>query len=677
MSERSPATVSTPSPVPYPGIPTSSDGSGAVAWVETHVTQGACAYPITSSTTMGAAYQTEVSNGKQNLWGDTLAFVQAESEHSAASTCEGFALAGGRVTNFTSGQGLVLMKEVLYTISGKRLPIVFHIGARALTSQSLNVHCGHDDVMSVADTGWGILFGRNAQEAGDLALICRRAAEFSETPFMNVQDGFLTTHTVENVRLCETEMMKAYVGDPNEKLRCLFDPLHPLMSGVVQNQDAYMKGKIAQRGFYDRVPAAVVEAMEKFHELTGRRYTLVDGYRMEDAEYALVGMGGMMETAAAAVDFLRAKRGLKVGVVHVTCFAPFPATQIVEILRHVKGFTVIERMDNPLAQSNPLAQAIKAAFADALSGLSYGSTGEFKYPVVTQLPKIYACCAGLGSRDVRAGHFISIFENMQSVAPRQFSVVGVKHPLALPDAEDPDLRPEGAFSMRGHSVGGFGSVTTNKLIASFVGELFNLNVQAYPKYGSEKKGLPTTYYLTVAREHVRTHSELEHVEFIPLNDVNAFNLGNPLEGIAPAGSVFIQSPHLDPHLVWRGIPAYGRKIIRNRKLRVYYLDTVKIAREIATDPDLQQRMQGVVLVGIFIKVTPFARESGMGDEQVLGAVEKYVRKYFGKRGEHVVEENLRCVKQGLKDVQEIPLEVIQAPDSGQDEIRSEEIVFAK
>src|SRR6266540_4475609 len=133
----------------YPGIPTTSDGAGMVVWVETHITQGACAYPITSSTTMGGGYQTEVANGKKNLWGEELAFIEPESEHSAATTCEGFAVAGGRVTNFTSGQGLILMKEVLYVISGKRLPIVFHIGARAITSQSLNIHCGHDDVMGV------------------------------------------------------------------------------------------------------------------------------------------------------------------------------------------------------------------------------------------------------------------------------------------------------------------------------------------------------------------------------------------------------------------------------------------------------------------------------------------------------------------------------------------------
>jgi len=645
---------------PYPGIPTTSDGAGCVVWVETNITTGACAYPITSSTTMGTGYQTEVSNGKKNLWGDTLLFIQPESEHSAASSCEGFALAGGRVTNFTSGQGLVLMKEVLYTISGKRLPVVFNIGARALTSHSLNVHAGHDDVMSVADCGWGILFGRNAQEAGDLALICRRAAENCDTPFMNVQDGFLTTHTIENVRLPELEFMKAYISDPTQKLRCYMDPKFPLMSGVVQNQDSYMKGKIAQRGYYDKVPAAVQEAMDEFHRQTGRRYNMIDCYRMEDADYALVGMGGMMETAEATIDYIREKLGIKVGGIHVTSFAPFPATQLVAALKNVKAATVLERMDNPLAQANPLVQGIRAAFADALSGLSYGSYGEVKYPAITRIPKIYANVAGLGSRDIRGCHLIAIVKNMLEAKPKEFSCVGVKHALTLPDAEDPDLRPAGAFSMRGHSVGGFGSVTTNKLIASFIGELFKLHVQAYPKYGSEKKGLPTTYYLTVADEHIRTHSELEHVEFIPLNDVNAFNLGNPLAGIAAKGSVFIQSDRLDPNDVWSAIPAYGQKIIRNKNLRVYYLDTVKIAREIATEADLQQRMQGVALVGIFIKVTPFAQRSGMSEVDILLGVEKYIRKYFGKRGENVVQENLRCVKLGLTEVKEIPHDIIGA-----------------
>ncbi len=188
---------SSPGPVEtrfqYPGIPTTCDGAEAVVHVETQISQAAGAYPITSSTTMGGGFNAAVMNGQKNLWGDPLMFFEPESEHSAATVCEGFAVAGGRVTNFTSGQGLVLMKEVLYTISGKRLPVVMNIGARALTSQGLNVHAGHDDLMSVADCGWGMLFGRNAQEAGDFCLICRRAAEASHTPFFNVP-GRLPDH---------------------------------------------------------------------------------------------------------------------------------------------------------------------------------------------------------------------------------------------------------------------------------------------------------------------------------------------------------------------------------------------------------------------------------------------------------------------------------------------------
>src|SRR6187551_3436454 len=239
--------------IPYPGHPVVIDGSEAVAHIETRLAEACCAYPITPSTTMAALFQGAVADGRTNLWGTELAFLELESEHSSASAAEGFALAGGRVTNFTAGQGLVLMKEVLYTISGKRLPAVFHIGARALTSHSLNVHAGHDDVMSVADTGWGILFGRNPQEAADLTAIARRVAEETETPFFVAQDGFLTTHTLENALLPEDELLREFVGDPRPRIRNLFDPAEALMTGVVQNQDSYMKGRVAQRAWYDRI----------------------------------------------------------------------------------------------------------------------------------------------------------------------------------------------------------------------------------------------------------------------------------------------------------------------------------------------------------------------------------------------------------------------------------------
>ena len=636
-----------PDAFPYPGTPTTADGSAVVVWVEQNISEGACAYPITPSTNMGTGYQLAVANGAKNLWDQELFFLEPESEHSSASACEGFALAGGRVTNFTSGQGLVLMKEVLYTISGKRLPVVFHIGARALTSHSLNVHAGHDDVMAVSDCGWGMLFARNAQEAQDLGLIARRAAENSRTPFMSIQDGFLTTHTIENVRLAEPELMKLFIDDPRAKLASHFDPAQPLMSGVVQNQDAYMKGKIAQRYYYDEVPQHLREAFDEFYRLTGRRYAFIDTYRLEDADYAIVGLGSVMETAVPAVDWMREKFGWKVGLLHVTSFRPFPGREIVEALKNCKAVSVIERMDNPLAKDNPLTAEIKAAFSDAIAGMN-------DYPAIARVPKIYSGVYGLGSRDTRVGDLVACAQNMVG-AGKPFFSLNILHPTALPRQHDPDVRPRGAFSMRGHSVGGYGSVTTNKVIASLVEEIFGLYVQAYPKYGSDKKGLPTTYYLTVASEPIHEHSEMDHVDFVPVHNINAFGAADPLLGLAAGGSLFLQSRGADDADVWAHLPATARSTILTRGLRVFYLDAVKIARELAATPDLQLRMQGIVLLGIFLRVAPFVRAQGLSEPQLFEGVEKALRKYFGRRGEKVIAANLSAVKQGYFNVRELDL----------------------
>jgi pyruvate-ferredoxin/flavodoxin oxidoreductase len=646
--------------VKYPGITSTVDGSGAVVWVDANIVQGACAYPITPSTPMGDGFATEYANGKKNLWGESIRFLEPESEHSSASACEGFALAGGRVSNFTSGQGLILMKEVLYVISGKRLPVVFHIGARALTSHSLNVHCGHDDVYGVADIGWGMLFGRNAQEAADLALIARRAAEDTETPFMNIQDGFLTTHTLETIQLPEPELMKEYVGAPADRIKSFFDPKHPVLTGCVQNQDSYMKGKVAQRYFYDTVAPRLVGAMRDFTELTGREYDLIKPYQMEGAEYAIIGMGSMMETVEATVDYLR-KQGKKVGCITVIAFRPFPGRELVEALRHCRAVAVVERADIPLAESNPLTAELKAAFADA----QIDPNG----PRIDRIPEVYSGVAGLGGRDVRPGHFVAVAETMARRDPKRFFVLGVKHPDSLPTGSDPDVRPAGAFSLRGHSVGGFGSVTTNKVIASVASDLFNLHGQAFPKYGSEKKGLPTNYWLTLAPEHLRLHAEINTVEFVAIQDQNAFLSGDPLAGLVDGGVIYMQS-QLPADQVWSSLPAAARSAIRTRKLKLYALDAGKIARECSSRVDLQIRMQGIVLLGAFLRLTPFAEKANLDAKKLFASLEKTLTKYFGKRGGQVVKDNMTAAKRGYDEVT-----LITPPAKDEAEQKKENIAF--
>lgn len=640
---------------PYPGIPGTADGAGMVVHVETRACEAGIAYPITPSTTMGVGFQVAFSNGMKNLWGKPIMWLQPESEHSSASASEGYAVAGGRVTNFTSGQGLVLMKEVLYTISGKRLPIVFNIGARALTSHSLNVHAGHDDVMSVTDVGWAMIFAQNAQEAGDLCLIARRAAEACRTPFMNIQDGFLTTHTIENVLFQEDELIQEYLGEPSKKIRKLFDPDYPLMSGVVQNQDSYMTGKIAQRYFYDQVAPAMQEAMDAFYKLTGRRYSFVTPYQMDDAEYAIVSMGSTAETASVTLDHMRSL-GLKAGSVSITSFRPFPGPQLVEALKNTKAIAVIERMDNPLGVSNPLTAELEAAFAKALMGTE-------GYPKIDRIPVIYSGVAGLGSRDVTPGQMVATIENMTPQgANKRFFSLGIDHESALHVQDEPDVRPPGSFSIRGHSVGGYGSVTTNKIIATCLGDIFGFKVQASPKYGSEKKGLPTNTYLTTTKEgRIGTHSELIQVEFVPLMDPNTWNMGNPLVGLQPGCTLFQHTPVEDPQAMWDSIPIWAKYYIKENNIRFYGVDTIRIAHESCkADDSLVQRFQGIVLLGVFLRLTPFQQDAGLNTDALFERVRIPIEKYFGRRGEQVVKDNLEAARKGYEQVFEVPRALIDA-----------------
>jgi Pyruvate/2-oxoacid:ferredoxin oxidoreductase gamma subunit len=209
--------------------------------------------------------------------------------------------------------------------------------------------------------------------------------------------------------------------------------------------------------------------------------------------------------------------------------------------------------------------------------------------------------------------------------------------------------------MRGHSIGGYGAVTTGKAIATVLGEVLGFAVQAYPVYGSEKKGLPTTYYLTAARERIRTHCELTHVDFVPLATANAFSTGNPLAGLAPGGTVFLQSTKTTPEAVWAEIPYSARRRVRAARVRVLYLDAAKIAAETASRPDLQVRMQGIVLLGVFLRVLPFSLGSA---DEAIERITETIRKFIGARGEAVLRENLACIRRGFTDVSEVPRPVM-------------------
>ncbi|MES9961631.1 MAG: 2-oxoacid:acceptor oxidoreductase family protein [Sedimenticola sp.] len=684
----------------YPGIRMAMDGNTAVIMCEREASDAAGAYPITPSTQMGEFWAEEVAKGHVNISGKPLVFVEPESEHAAAAVTAGMSMTGLRATNFSSAQGVAFMHESLYAAVGKRLPYVLNIGTRAITKASLNVHCGHDDYHCIDDTGFFQVFGNDAQEAADLNLIARKIAELSLTPAAVGQDGFLTTHVIEPLMVPERELIEEFCGRPDDIIECptpsqkmiygekrrrvpeVWDVDNPMLSGSVQNQDAYMQAVAAQRPyFFEHVSSIAEQVMDEYYELTGRRYHRVGEYLMDDADYVIVGQGSMIVQAHAVAEYLRETRKLKVGVVNLTMYRPFPGDLIGKALKGRKGVVVLERTDQPLAEDLPLMREVRAALTKCIeNGATRGDAPYAGYEPykVGDAPALYSGSYGLGSRDLQPEGLIAAVENMLNDGhKKKFFYLGVDfvrtpedpkaeirqqelleaYPhianMALRGSENPDLLPKGAITVRMHSVGGWGAITTGKNLAMTLYELLGFDIRANPKYGSEKKGQPTTYYLSAAPEPIRLNCEYHYVDVVLSPDANVFGHSNPLYGLKKGGTFIIQSNLETAQEVWAQIPVQGQKFIVDNDIRVFYVDGFKIAKEEASNPELQFRMQGNAFQGAFFAASPLMERANLTEEGLFEAIEVQLRDKFGSKGERVVTDNLRVVRRGFDECIEI------------------------
>lgn len=699
----------------FPGIREAMDGNTAVIMCERESTDGAGAYPITPSTQMGEYWAEAAAAGHINISGRPLIFIEPEGEHAAAAVTAGLSMTGLRAANFSSGQGIAYMHESLYAAVGKRLTYVLNMGCRAMTKASLNVHAGHDDYHCVDDTGFFQVFGKSAQEVCDLNIIAHRIAELSLNPGIVAQDGFLTTHLIESLLLPERELIAEYLGSPNDIIdtptpaqRIIFGPKrkripelwdvdNPVMAGVVQNQDSYMQSVAAQRPFFfDHVAEITDQAMDDFYALTGRRYRRVATYRVEDADYLIVGQGSVVSSAEAVADYLRETRGIKVGVVNMTMFRPFPGDLVGKIVAGRKGVVVLERTDQPLASDLPLIREIRATIGKCLENGRAGK-GPLPYPdhaayrKAEEAPALYSGSFGLGSRDLQPEGIIGAVENMiEGGAKKRFFYLGVDfvrdqpftpkqeiyqqeildaYPtikeLAVHGSENPNLMPKDSITVRMHSIGGWGAITTGKNLAMTLFDLLNLHVKANPKYGSEKKGQPTTYYLSAAPEPIRVNCEYFYVDVVLSPDPNVFHHSNPLAGLKKGGVFIIQSDMESPEETWKAIPPRFQQIIVDNDIRVFYLDAFKIAREEAADPELQFRMQGIAFQGAFFAASHVMEQAKLTEEALFRAIRAQLEKKFGAKGARVVEGNVRVVQRGFVEVKEITDKRVLAPSEGQ------------
>jgi len=688
----------------YPGIRVTANGNQLVSYhTETRVADAGVFYPITPSTEGGELFQQAFAEGKLNVFGGNTIAIEAEGEHAAQGGAIAHSVCGKRVVNFTSGQGVVYGVEQYYHAPGKGSTMVLEVGARALTKHALNVHCGHDDIYGALDTGWIMLFGKDAQQAADQALILRRVTELSLTPGMNIMDGFLTTHLERTFYKHESELIREYLGAPDDIIDCpteaqrvLFGPTrrrvpkmmdltNPVLLGPVQNQEHYMQGVIARRNnFAEPILEFLEEAYEKFAELTGRRYGLISEYKTQDAETVFVSLGSAAENIEAAVDYLRETRGSSVGSIHVNVIRPFPEAALVNALRGKKNVIILERTDEALAGDNPLGRDIRTAFSKAVQG-----TAGLPKAALAEVPRFFGGSYGLGSRDFRPEHVIGAFEYATAGRARKdgktaaegvnFFVLGVDHPYSVIADETPSLLPEGAVAVRFHSVGGWGAITTGKNLGAILGDLNDLlferdhltdelgnpkeviHVSANPKYGSEKKGAPTSYFMVAAKDRIRVNCDLRHVTVVLCCDPKAFTHTNPLDGMQEGGCLVWESD-VDGERAWQNLPIWARKQIIEKKIRVFTLPGFDIARKATDRADLQLRMQGNAFLGAFFAVSPMLQEFGITQEQYREVVHKQYVKKFGKLGDAVVQSNMEVMTQGFERVKEIAIGDLAAAD---------------
>ena len=686
----------------YPGTRAAMDGNTAVIMCERESTDAAGAYPITPSTQMGEYWAEAAAAGHINVSDRPLIFIEPEGEHAAAAVTAGMSMTGLRASNFSSGQGIAYMHESLYAAVGKRLTYVLNIGARAMTKANLNVHAGHDDYHCVDDTGFFQLFAKNAQSAADLNIISHRIAELALTPGIIAQDGFLTTHLIESMLVPERGLIAEYLGRPEDiidtptaaqriiygdkrrRIPILWDVDNPVMAGLVQNQDSYMQSVAAQRPFFfDHLQELTEQAFREFGDLTGRHYQRVMSYRADDADYLILGQGSIMPSAEAVVDYLRETRGIKVGVVDMVMFRPFPADLVSKIVRGRKGVAVLERLDQPLAVDLPLMREIRATIGKCLENGKQPNDPCYPevetYRDLSDAPPLYSGSFGMGSRDLQPEGIVGTVENMldggtkkklfylsidflrdKAITPKQEmyqQTIEQSYPhvkeLAVRGSENPNLMPDNSITVRFHSVGGWGAITTGKNLAMTLFDLLGYHIKANPKYGSEKKGQPTTYYLSAAPEPIRINCEYFYVDVVLSPDPNVFLHTNALAGLKEGGVFIMQSEHASPEAVWASIPVPFQKIIIDKKIKFYYIDGFKIAREEATDAELQLRMQGIAFQGAFFSVSPVMEQAGLDDAKLLDAIREQLQEKFGSKGQRVVEDNMRVVKRGFDEIREI------------------------
>ena len=607
------------------------DANEAVARIAYALNEVIAIYPITPASPMGEWSDAWSANQVKNLWGTVPAVIEMQSEGGAAGAIHGALQTGALSSTFTSSQGLLLMIPNMYKIAGELTPTVFHIAARSLAAQALSIFGDHSDVMAARATGWAMLCSASVQEAQDMALIAHAATLEARIPFLHFFDGFRTSHEISKIDIVSDDVLRGMIDEEHviaHRARAL-SPDHPVIRGTAQNPDIYFQAREAVNPFYAACPEIVQRTMDRFADLTGRQYSLIEYHGAPDAERVIVLMGSGCEAVHETVDFLNA-RGDKVGVLKVRLYRPFDARRFVATLPETaRAIAVLDRTKEPGCGGEPL-------YLDCVNALYEESRSELR---------VIGGRYGLSSKEFTPAMIKAVFDNLAQASPKNHFTVGIDDDLSRTSL-DVDL----GFSIERDDVvraqffglGSDGTVGANKESIKIIGENTENFAQGYFVYDSKKSGAMTISHLRFGPRPIRSTYLISEANFVACHQPFLLETNEVLKELAPGGTFLLNSV-FGADRVWQHLPENAQRRMIEQRAKFFVIDANKVARECGMGGRINTVMQACF----------FAISGVLPSEKAIEAIKNSIRKTYAKKGDEIVQMNLRAVDETLAHLHEV------------------------
>ena len=614
------------------------DANEAVAYVAYRVNEVIAIYPITPSSNMGEWADEWSSQGVQNIWGTVPHVMEMQSEGGAVGAVHGALQTGSLATTFTASQGLLLMIPNMNKIAGELTPTAFHVSARTLATHALSIFGDHSDVMSCRATGYAMLCSNSVQEAMDMALIAHAASLESRIPFLHFFDGFRTSHEVNKIEMLAEDDMRALINMDRvfEHRQRALSPDHPVLRGTAQNPDVFFQMRERANSYYEDCPKIVQSIMNKFAEVVGRSYHLVDYVGAPDAERVIVMMGSGAEVAHETVEALNAQ-GEKLGLLKLHLYRPFPVEAFLEALpASVRKIAVLDRTKESGAIGEPL-------YVDVVNSLHEGLKAG--YSPRKAAPAVVGGRYGLSSKEFTPAMVKGIYDNLKNDQPKDHFTVGIQddvsHTSLTYDATY-SIEPGNVVRAMFYGLGADGTVGANKNSIKIIGENTDNYAQGYFVYDSKKSGAATISHLRFGPQPIRSSYLISSANFVACHQWIFLERYDMLSALVPSGTFLVNSP-FGPDEVWEHLPRPVQEQLIQKHAKLYVIDAYQVAR----DTGMGSRMNTI------LQVCFFAISAVLPAEQAIAAIRESIRHTYGRKGEEIVQKNMKAVDETLAHLFEV------------------------